>query len=567
MRRWAALLLLLCLPMLARAAAVQATLDRNQVQLGDTVTLNLRVEGGGLAQAPDLSALAGDFEVLGSSSNTSVSIVNGRRSAQFTVGIALRPKHAGQLTIPPLDFAGARTRPLTLTVSPPDPAAAAHSGKPAFLEASAEPGHVRVGQQLVFTVRLYLAGTLSNGSLDEPRLPGIDARRLGDDLDYDVVRGGRSYHVIERRYALIPQQAGTLRLPPVNFQGELIDPADPDSFFAMGTPTSAASPPVTIQVDPVPSHWGSSAWLPARALNLTLEGLPADGKLHVGQPLDLVMTLQATGLPYEALPALSLPDLDGATVYPDKPVTGTRNDGEWLIGRRQQNFAVVPSRPGTLTLPAVTLKWWNVQTGQAEEARIPAHTLTVLPAATGTAAPATPAPATPASVAPTPSPAPAPAPAVSAARPVAPASPWRTAVLLAVAVVLVAGALVAGWIWRRRARPVPAEAPQTTPSRRSLRAAFLAAARGDDAAAQAHALLAWARAERPGLANLGALADALASAPQREAIDRLQRRRFASADGGPAPDLAAAFASGFAWREGSSGGEPPLPPLYPFKLR
>ncbi|NUR21888.1 MAG: protein BatD, partial [Frateuria sp.] len=381
--------MLLLLPVLAHAATVQASLDRNQVQLGDTVTLNLRVEGGGLAQAPDLSALAGDFELLGSSSNTSVSIVNGRRSAQLTVGIALRPRRVGQLVIPPLDFAGSRTPPLTLAVTQPDPAAAANSGKPAFLEASATPSHVRVGQQLLFTVRLYLAGTLSGGSLSEPKLPGIDARRLGDDLDYDVVRGGRAYHVIERRYALIPQQPGTIQLPSVGFQGELIDPSDPDSFFAMGSPTSAASPPVTIQVDPVPPGWGSSAWLPARALSLTLDGLPADGKVRVGQPLDLVMTLQATGLPYEALPALSLPDLDGATVYPDKPVTGTRNDGQWLIGRRQQSFALVPGRAGTLVLPAVTLKWWNVQTGQAEEARIPAHTLTVLPGAgVGSAPPA-----------------------------------------------------------------------------------------------------------------------------------------------------------------------------------
>ena len=244
MRRWAGLLLLLLLPVLAHAATVQASLDRNQVQLGDTVTLNLRVEGGGLAQAPDLSALAGDFEVLGSSSNTSVSIVNGRRSAQLTVGIALRPRRVGQLVIPPLDFAGSRTPPLTLAVTQPDPAAAANSGKPAFLEASATPSHVRVGQQLLFTVRLYLAGTLSGGSLSEPKLPGIDARRLGDDLDYDVVRGGRAYHVIERRYALIPQQPGTIQLPSVGFQGELIDPSDPDSFFAMGSPTSAASPPL-----------------------------------------------------------------------------------------------------------------------------------------------------------------------------------------------------------------------------------------------------------------------------------------------------------------------------------
>lgn len=559
MRRSIALMLLLLLPILAHAARVQASLDRNQVQLGETVTLNLRVEGGGMADAPDLSALAPDFDVLGSSRNTSVSIVNGRRSVQFTYGIALRPKHVGQLLVPALDLAGGRTQPLTLTVTAPDPAAAANSGKQVFLEASAQPAHVRVGQQLLFTVRLYLGGTLSNGSLEEPNLPGIDARRLGDDLDYDVVRGGRAYHVVERRYALIPQHAGTIQLPSVQFQGELIDPTDPDSFFAMGTPTSAASPPVRIQVEPVPPHWGSSDWLPARALSLTLEGIPADGQAHVGQPIELAMTLQATGLPYETLPALSLPDLDGATVYPDKPVTGTRNDGQWLIGRRQQHFAVVPSRAGKLTIPAITLKWWNVQTGKAELARIPAHTLTVLPDAAGGSAPIAPAPATSAA-----------APAVAASAAIAPARQapaWRALVLAAVALVLLAGALAAWWVWRHRARRVVAEPSQAARSGRSLRAAFLAAARGSDAAAQAHALLAWARAERPGLANLGALSDALAAATQRKAIASLQRRRFGTGSDSPAPDLAAVFAKGFQWRDDSAGDEPPLPPLYPFKLR
>ncbi|UGB39757.1 BatD family protein [Frateuria soli] len=548
--------------MLAQAAQVQASLDRNQVQLGETVTLNLRVEGGGLAQAPDLSALAPDFEVLGRSSNTSVSIVNGQRSARFTIGIALRPTRAGQLTIPSLDVAGGHTQPLTLTVTPPDPRAAASSGKAVFLEASAQPTTVRVGQQLLFTVRLYFAGSLSSGSLEDPRLPGVDARRLGDDLDYDVVRGGRAYHVIERRYALIPQHAGTIDIPPLQFQGELIDPADPDSFFAMGTPATAASPAVSIDVQPVPSSWGSSAWLPARALSLTLEGIPADGKARVGQPLDLVMTLQATGLPYEALPALSLPDLKGATIYPDKPVTGTRNDGQWLIGRRQQSFAVVPNQAGALTIPAITLKWWNVQSGRVEEARVAAHTLTVLPAVGGSSAPAADAPP-PASSAPASATVPAPAKGGPGRTPA-----WRVLALIAVAVLLLAGALAAWWVWRRRTRPgAVAPAADAVRSNRALRLAFLAAARGNDVAAQSHALLAWARAERPGLAGLGALGEALASPTQREAIESLQRRRFAADASGPGPDLAGAFRQGFRWREPPSGEEPPLPPLYPFKLR
>ena len=68
---------------------------------------------------------------------------------------------------------------------------------------------------------------------------------------------------------------------------------------------------------------------------------------------------------------MGLPTLDGATVYPEKPVNSSKDDGHWIIGRRQQGFAVIPQRAGTLTVPATTLKWWNVQTGRPEVAQIP----------------------------------------------------------------------------------------------------------------------------------------------------------------------------------------------------
>jgi hypothetical protein len=53
------LLTLLLVPVLAQATDVQATVDRNSVQLGETVTLNLRVAnaGGGIGM-PDLSAMS-----------------------------------------------------------------------------------------------------------------------------------------------------------------------------------------------------------------------------------------------------------------------------------------------------------------------------------------------------------------------------------------------------------------------------------------------------------------------------------------------------------------------------
>ncbi|MHA6205159.1 BatD family protein [Dyella soli] len=557
----ALLWLVTCLvPAVTHAADVQATLDRTRVALGETVTLNLRLNGTGMVQTPDLGVLSHDFAVLGTSSNSSISIVNGQRTAQVTLGVALRPLHVGTLRIPPLSFGGGTTAPLQLEVVEPDPQDAAAGRQDVFLEATVEPSAGYVGQQLVYTLRLYFVASLTNGALEDPQLAGVDVRRLGNETTYQAERGGRRYNVVERRYALTPQREGHLEIPPVPFQGEMVDMADVNAFFGNAAPVSASSPAVPIDVRAVPAQAAHAAWLPARDLQLKLDGGPTHGDLRVGQPLNLVMTVQATGLPYEALPALSLPALEGATVYPDKPANGTSDDGHWLVGHRQQGFAIVPSRAGTLAIPETTMTWWNVVTNRAEVARIPAQSLTVLPALGAPAAPAIAPPAVSA--------APSPAPAAPAS-PARPAPPWRLIALGSLALWLASLLAWLGWRWRRgRAAPRASTAPPEPASPSRLRTDFLATTRGTDIAMQARSLLAWARAERPELPNLGEVSRALASESQRDAIEALQRGQYAGTrEQLPGERLQAAFRDGFDWRRDGEAGQPsPLAPLYPFNL-
>jgi hypothetical protein len=550
------LLLLLPLSMAAQAARVTAMLDRNSVQLGETVTLNVRVEGGNSGMSmPDLQPLTQDFDVLGTSQNSSISVVNGSASSSLTFGIALRPKHIGTLEIPALNMAGSETTPQSLQVSAPD-ANAASSGRGVFMESSVDPQQAYVGQQLSYVVKLYYAISISNGALNDPTVDGVEVGRVGKDLNYDAERGGRMYHVLERRYALTPQHAGRIQIPAANFEGEAIDRNDPNSFFGSSTPVSASAAPVSVAVKAPPADWGKTAWLPARELTLEMEGWPAaNDQVRVGQPLNLTMTLQATGLPFEALPALSLPDLQGAKAYPDKPANGTRQDGQWLLGKRQQAFAIVPERAGTLTIPATTLKWWNVKTDQMALATIAAHEVTVLPAIGAAVQPVAPAVASGSSVAPN--------------APDMPVTPWRWVAVGSLGLWLVS--MLTWWLWRRRHGESPTR-PETTLkplSARQCQLAFLAAAAGSDSAAQVNTLLAWARAERPAIQHLGGLSQALGDPSQRDAIETLQRKRYANVanadDGG---NLAAAFKRGFVWRADDLGqDDSDLPPLYPFKLR
>lgn len=556
-------LALLVLPGLVHASEVTATLDRSSVQLGDTVTLNLSVHGANSGvQMPDLHALRQDFDILGSSQNSSLSVINGQATSSLTFGVVLRPKHEGTLQIPALKLAGSTTQPLQLQVGPPDPAAAAASHKALFMEAELAPRRAWVGQQLSYVVRLFYLNNVSSGAISTPAIHGVEIHQLGNDLNYDSMRGGRTYHVIERRFALTPRRAGHIEIPAASFQGQAIDPNNPNSFFGSSTTVSAAAPALSLDVQAAPANWGGKAWLPARALSLSMDGWPsAKHSVRVGQPLNLTMKLQATGLSSDVLPALSMPALNGAKVYPDKPVTDNRVDGKWLVGRRQQAFVIVPERAGTLTIPATTLKWWNVLTGQMEVAQIPERSLTVLPAAGGVPAASTSAPVSTSSAAST-----APAAAASAAN--ATTLPWRWVALASIGLWLLS--VLAWWLWRRYRRPATPLVGDTAPhvsSTRQLQQAFLATAVGDDVPAQIRSLLAWARSERPSIQHLGELAGALDDARQRAAIDMLQQRHYAAASSQPKIDLAEVFRHGFAWGV-STPGDPgsDLPPLYPFKL-
>jgi hypothetical protein len=538
---------------MAQSAPPVASLDRSTVGVGETVTLNIEI-GDESTDAPDLAPLMTDFVVLGTSTNHSLSIVNGRREAHTILGVALRPRHEGQLTVPALAVGGQHTQPVSLAVAASTDTNASAADRPVVLEGKAEPTQAYVGQQIDYTLRLYFAVNLADGQLGDPSAEGAEVRRVGQDANYQSTRGSRRFNVIERHYAIFPQRAGSLEIQPPTFQGTAVDPTDAGSFFGAGAPVSAVADRVHVNVRDRPSSAPDAAWIPARELKLALEGMPADGKGRVGQPITLTMRLDAVGMPFEALPALSLPKIEGADVYPDKAVTGGGTSGAWVTGRRQQGFAVVPTHGGTLHIPETTLHWWNVVTDKAEVATLPARDIEIVAGAG-----ATPLPATGGSVA---------GPSASVSAPAAgptsstPSTPWRWLFLAAVVVWLIT---VAAWLFlgrRRGPANVAVPGPREPLRERPAREAFLSSTSADPATLD-RLLLAWAQTVRPSLRSTGALSAALGSADQRTAIAMLQRARFA----GGAVDgtaLKAAFARGLAWSiEPGGDGPSGLPPLYP----
>lgn len=559
----------------AGQVTVHAFLDRNQVQLGDTVTLNIEIDGATHVPAPDVSSLAPDFTVLGTSHNTSISIVNGARSVKSLWAIGLRPLHAGTITIPSLDVDGHATAPIKLVVGAAPATARGGPGDAAFIRVTPDTLTPYVGQQIGLIVRLFYTPNVTSGSLQVPYGHGtnVSVQQLGKGTRYEAQRGGRMYQVLERHYAVIAQHAGPLNLPPVTFTGSMMSNDQFSMFFGNGKTITARAAPIHLAIRARPAASGKGAWLPARKVTLQLAGLPPDGRVQAGQPLTLTLVETAVGLPFESLPEPRLPVLAGVDVYPDRSQDHTGDDGQWLEGTRTRKFALVPQRSGPLVIPAITLPWWNVQTDQAEVARIPAHTLEVV-ATTGVGSPPASSVPAPAATQAIPAPAQAPvaqphAPAAQASVPAkaAPSGHWLAWLALALWLATVMLALAWWWLHRRRHAPAGRAAPPAPPPGRHLRQTFFEAARGGDAAGCCAALMAWARAERPDLRAPGDLAAALDSAAQRAAIANLQRARYAgaAAETVDADALLAAFQRGLAWRKATPATKPEnaLPPLYP----
>ncbi|MGA9828689.1 MAG: BatD family protein, partial [Rhodanobacteraceae bacterium] len=369
----------------ADASSARAWLDRNTMHLGETVTLNVEAEGS-VDTPPDFSALSTDFKLLGTQSSQQMSIVNGASSSKTLWAVGLEPKHAGKIDIPALKVGGATTVPLRLTVLTQPAGAQGQPGDDVFLDVAAEPSAPYVQQQVRYTVKLYYAFDMTNGNLDEPAAKGLAVQRLGQDKHYLATVGQRRYHVIERHYALRPEQSGVVTVPGLAFHGTALDASDPTGFFSRGRSVGARSDAVELNVRPKPADWGGTPWLPAASVTVQDQTALPD-RVHVGDPVTRTIRVEAKGLAYEQLPAIKLAPVDGAEIYPDKAQTRTRDDGTWLYGERVRKFALVPEQPGQLTVPGYAVRWWDTAHDRVETAELPPHTIDVLPAGgTGTTA-------------------------------------------------------------------------------------------------------------------------------------------------------------------------------------
>ncbi len=394
--RFWALCLLLALMLLSGSlwAEVSAQLNRTTVYEGDSLVLTLERNSLDAAVAPDLTPLEKDFQVLGTGTGTQVQIINGHRSDKRQWHITLRPLHLGVIEVPAIRIGGEITQPLRVSViETPQSVGQAVGGNAAnmLLESHVENPEVYLQQQIRYVTRLYYRVPLLQGQLSDPEVANAVVERLGDDRKYITERDGVEYNVIERSYGIFPEKSGELRIPPVRFQGAVElpgqqarpqrprlgssfmedffgrDPFDDPFFNSMrqrGEEVALKSRGVTVKVKPQPQDYRGQYWIPAASVVLEDSWVDELPTFKVGEPVTRTVTLIAKGLTASQLPELTLKEAPGFSVYPEKPITESRTDGDWVYAVSKLTVTYVPTREGLLSVPEESLDWWDTQHGK-----------------------------------------------------------------------------------------------------------------------------------------------------------------------------------------------------------
>ncbi|MBK1732048.1 BatD family protein [Thiococcus pfennigii] len=253
----------------------------------------------------------------------------------------------------------------------PQPAAApAIEARPPRLELEVASRQPYLMENVLVRVRLISDTELAEAT---PEPPGSDAvlwQRLEEPKTRLRTIDGRREIVTELVLILTPLRAGDLEVPPIRISGaHAARPGQSGQRFAV------ASDPIALQVRPALAS--VSPWLPLT--DLSLKGsLDGPARVKPGQPVQLILELDATGATGDQLPSLE-PQLRAADlrVYREQTLTSATlsRDGEALEGQRTEYYTLIPQTGGRLHLPEIELAWWNVATDSREVATMPIRTL------------------------------------------------------------------------------------------------------------------------------------------------------------------------------------------------
>jgi hypothetical protein len=379
------------------AQRFSAKIDRNQVALDETFELVLTFDGVLPAgKQPNVRALTADFQMVSQMMSQAYQEINGQRSQSRSWRYTLQPKRKGMLMVPAFHLSGMSSEPFKVEViaalsgnrlqyarqRPGSQARgnAAILGPPIQLQAKVTPKQLYPLQVGMYHLTLLSRQPINGGALSPPDWHcGEPMVQVGKDVPGSRLVKGVRYQTLTRRFMFRADHAGMCTVPAPVFVGQVVlqpqSIADPFALIgaSMTRPVKQAGLAMKLKVLPIPV--GIKAWLPAN--DVRLSRTVDHHQLKQGQPVTVRYHLVVNGQDKANLPKFTLGALPGVKIYPEALQATSTFKANQLHTELVQRFVLIPGKVKAFRLPAMRLKWWDVQQKKLRLAQLPTQLLKV----------------------------------------------------------------------------------------------------------------------------------------------------------------------------------------------
>jgi hypothetical protein len=301
--------------------------------------------------------------------------VNGEITRSRTWTYQLMAKRAGSFEIPPVKVGNESSKPIMITVREPTKAPPGEAD--VFITAEVDLDETHVQAQVLYRIKVYRAVPTRQPALRDPDFGGAEVliELAGDERSYEARLNDRTYNVVERVYAVFPQESGEVSISPARFEARVLRDGRITGRKVF------ESEPQTIRVLPIPNppaEFPDAAWLPARDLQLSESWSRELDELEAGEPITRNITVSALGLLDTQIPAVDPPVVEGVNIYPDRPELSRSIEPGGIRGTRKEQYAMIATGSGQKRLPELRLPWWDVSAGEWRVAALPERRINVV---------------------------------------------------------------------------------------------------------------------------------------------------------------------------------------------
>ncbi len=398
-----ALFIFLAGPLQSTWAQIEVSLssNRSQLTIGEELGIELVVSSTGQVGSftPVIKGIE-NFQMIGKTQSSNISIVNGRKTVSQTLTIYLRGNQVGKFELGPASIAlnnqTYESNRLAIEVLAQGQTASGSErgdsnpekqNEDIYLRGEISKKSVYLYEPIRIVYKLYTRMNVEQYSVNAlPKTQNFWVEEIPNNnsiKQYNKVINNQKYLVAELQEILVyPTAIGKQTISPfsincvvrVRSRDPFFDDFFSSSFFSQSQQLEVKSNPIAIDVKPLPSTGRPAGMTDGNVGRFTIQAGVNSTQAKTNEGITFRLTLAGQGnFKMVGEPELTFPDAftaykSGSTITPNSD----RVSGKMVI-----EYALVPNRKGSFTIPAVSFHYFDIESYQYKTVSTQPITITV----------------------------------------------------------------------------------------------------------------------------------------------------------------------------------------------